>query len=143
MIQEENQRIFEEKKIKQEKLFEEARQRVQNSQDAQREESEAEQQNLKIIFDEITRLASKYAREYCQKDSNAEFEQTLLVYQTLILPEKCLQSYFASMTKTELKREFRRCTILLHPDKNSHPKAKQAFQKAYGLMSMILESTNP
>ena len=39
------------------------------------------------------------------------------------------------MAKEELKKEFRRYTILLHPDKNSHPKAKAAFQKVYCLFA--------
>ncbi len=48
---------------------------------------------MKIILEEITRIASKYAREYCQKDESSDYEQTLLLYQTLILPDKCLSTY--------------------------------------------------
>ena len=51
-------------------------------------------------MEEITRIASKYAREYCQKDSVAEFGQILLLYQTLILPEKSLATYLYDLLLT-------------------------------------------
>lgn len=44
-------------------------------------------------MEEITRISSKYAREYCQKNETADFDQTLLLYQTLILPDKCLSTH--------------------------------------------------
>jgi len=142
MLEEENSKINEERKQKQARLLEEARKRIQNNDESKKQENKAELDNFSIVLEEITRIASKYAREYCQKDESAEFEQILLLYQTLILPEKCLITYFNSLTKEELRREFRRYTILLHPDKNSHPKAKQAFQKAYDLISSRVDPIN-
>lgn len=142
MLQAEDERITADRKLRQEKLFEDARKRVQKNEDFRKQENTAELDNLKIVLEEITRIASKYAREYCQKDETADFDQTLLLYQTLILPDKCMTSYFNSLSKPELRKEFRRYTILLHPDKNSHPKAKQAFQKAYGLLGKYLDPSN-
>lgn len=142
MIEEENHRIFEERKLKQERLLSEAREKVKMDQETHKQDQKNELDNVKIIIDEITRIASKYAREFCQKEATADFEQTLLLYQTLILPEKVLSVHFTSMSKTDLRKEFRRYTILLHPDKNSHPKAKQAFQKAFSLLSKQVDSLN-
>lgn len=142
MLQAEDERITADRKMKQEKLFEDARKRILQSEDFKKQENKAELDNLKIILEEITRIASKYAREYCQKEETADFDQVLLLYQTLILPDKCLSTYFNSLSKAELRKEFRRYTILLHPDKNSHPKAKQAFQKAYGLLGQYLDPNN-
>lgn len=142
MLQAEDERIAAERKMRQEKLFDDVRKRVQQNEETKKQEMKSELDNLKIVFDEITRLASKYAREYCQKDESAEFEQTLLLYQTLILPDKCLSTYFTSLSKSDLRKEFRRYTILLHPDKNNHPKAKQAFQKAYGLLNKLMDTAN-
>jgi len=142
MLQAEDERIAAERKMRQEKLFEDVRKRAQLNEETKKQESKSELESLKIVFEEITRLASKYAREYCQKDESAEYEQTLLLYQTLILPEKCLSTYFTSLSKVEARKEFRRYTILLHPDKNSHPKAKQAFQKAYAHLNKILGTSN-
>jgi hypothetical protein len=142
MLQAEDERISAERKMRQEKLFEDARKRVLQSEESKKHENRAELDNLKIVLEEITRIASKYAREYCQKDESADFDQTLLLYQTLILPDKCMTTYFDSLNKSELRKEFRRYTILLHPDKNSHPKAKQAFQKAYGLLGKYLDPSN-
>lgn len=141
MIEEENSRIFEERKLKQEKLLSEAREQVKMNQETHKQDMKSELENLNIIIEEITRIASKYAREYCQKEVTADFDQTLLLYQTLILPEKVLSSFFDTLSKADLKREFRRYTIQLHPDKNCHPKAKQAFQKAYSLLSKQAESS--
>jgi len=142
MLQAEDERIAAERKMRQEKLFEDARKRVQQNEEFKKQENKAELDNLKIVLEEITRIASKYAREYCQKEESADFDQTLLLYQTLILPDKCMTTYFDSLSKSELRKEFRRYTILLHPDKNSHPKAKQAFQKAYGLLGKYLDPSN-
>lgn len=46
-----------------------------------------------MLKEEITRLASKYAREYCQADASADFEQVLLLYQVLILPDRSLEVF--------------------------------------------------
>lgn len=50
-------------------------------------------QNYMMLKEEITRLASKYAREYCHSDASADFEQVLLLYQVLILPDRSLEVY--------------------------------------------------
>lgn len=139
LLEEETIRIEAERKQKQNQLLEEARLNYLASLRMEKEEQKAEQDTFKIVYDEMTRLASKFAREYCQKDSEADFNQILMLYQTLIMPEKTLDTYFKRMPTEELKKEFRRYTILLHPDKNSHPKAKQAFQKAYGIIRPLLD----
>lgn len=139
ILEEETMRIEAEKKQRQNQLLEEARLNYLASLRMQKEEQKAEQDTFKIVFDEMTRLASKFAREYCQKDSEADYEQILVLYQTLIMPEKTLDTYFKTMSHDDLKKEFRRYTIMLHPDKNSHPKAKQAFQKAYALIRSLLD----
>jgi len=142
MIQAEDERIQAERKIKQEKLFEDVRKRVQQNDECKKKEMNVELENFNIILEEITRMASKYAREFCQKNETAEYDQILLLYQTLILPDKCLATYLNSLSKAQLRQEFRRYTILLHPDKNNHPKAKQAFQKAYSLFTKQMEPSN-
>lgn len=134
-LEQETAKADEERKQRQNKLLEESRQRLLANEKLQREAQGQELDNFKLILEEITRIASKYAREYCQKDPSSDFGQILLLYQTLILPEKSLATHLRSLPKEELKKEFRRYTILLHPDKNSHPKAKQAFQKAYALFT--------
>jgi len=62
------------------------------------------------------------------------------LYKILILPEKSIKTYFDCLDEKTLKKEFRKYTILLHPDKNNHPKAKTAFQKIYGVFEKALKS---
>jgi hypothetical protein len=55
-------------------------------------------------------------------------DKVLLTYKFLETPEDLLiSSMMARPTAEELKRHFRSISLLLHPDKNDHPQAKEAF----------------
>lgn len=89
---------------------------------------------FRILEKEVGKVALTYAEEYCLKNSDADLEQVLELYKGLIIPTQSWKAYFEVLTIVELKKEYRRYTILLHPDKNNHPKAKECFQKIYSLM---------
>lgn len=58
-------------------------------------------------------------------------DKVLLTYKFLVMPQDLLVScMMARPTAEELKRHFRSISLLLHPDKNDHPQAKEAFQTA-------------
>lgn len=92
---------------------------------------------------ELEAIARKHAAEYFRLKNNQsqqamimpiesiELEKIVETYRLLIVPDKTLLSFLQSLGKEEARKEFRRVAMLVHPDKNSHPNAKIAFQKLY------------
>jgi len=83
---------------------------------------------------EVEKLAKEEATKFMSQEDasrNVTFQQTLQVYKVLIMPEDVLQKYMMSLNSETLKSEFRRMAKLLHPDKNKHPRAGNAFQKVH------------
>ena len=103
---------------------------------------------------EIETLAKKYTVEFMsQKDftGNVTYQQSLQVYKIIIMPDEILQSYmyFISLNQNSyptrfnlnsdtLRSEFRRMAKIIHPDKNKHPQAANAFKKVYGVYEAAL-----
>ena len=73
-------------------------------------------------------LSLKYIRE---NDSNLRInmEDIYLMYKILITPKESLISKLRIIPKLELCSFYRKCASKLHPDKNRHPRASEAFQK--------------
>ena len=98
-------------------------------------------------FPEIETLAEKYTVEFMsQKDftGNVTYQQSLQVCRIITMPDEILQSYmyFISLNQNSypirfnlnsdtLRSEFRRMGKIIHPDKNKHPQAANAFKKVY------------
>ena len=55
-------------------------------------------------------------------------EQSYVVYTYLNYPAEMLQTKMSSMQPQELTQFYRKLAIQLHPDKNMHPQATDAFQ---------------
>jgi len=90
---------------------------------------------------EIESLAKKYTLEFMsQKTFNGEisFQQILQVYKIVIMPEEILQTYMFNLNADTLRSEFRRMAKIIHPDKNKHPQAGNAFQKIYKVYEIAL-----
>jgi hypothetical protein len=99
--------------------------------------------NLISIIQELEAIAQKHTEEYFRLKSKqieqeqatsadaTEYEKILETYKLLIMPDKTLLEILSSLGREEAKKEFRRVAMLVHPDKNSHPNAKIAFQKIY------------
>jgi DnaJ family protein B protein 12 len=47
--------------------------------------------------------------------------------------------YFENLELRQLKRIYKQYAIKIHPDKNSHPKAAQAFRKINKFYNIALE----
>lgn len=78
----------------------------------------------------------------CCQSSASQLDSVVETYRMLIIPDKTLTMYFRSFGKEELKREFKRLVLLIHPDKNSHPSAKLAFQKMYNNFMAVSQLNN-
>lgn len=90
---------------------------------------------------EIEKLAQKYSLEFMSRKEFAgelSYQQILQVYKILIMPEDILQNYMFSLSADMLKSEFRRIAKIIHPDKNKHPQAGNAFQKVYKVYEVAL-----
>lgn len=121
--------------------------------------------NFEAIVKELGDLARKQAQEYFRvrdagsaagrgadsgtsndapscDSTDPQTEGVVETYRMLIFPEKTLLAYFRSMPVDDLKREFRRLAMLIHPDKNGHPSAKQAFQKLYNNFIAVSQPNN-
>jgi hypothetical protein len=90
---------------------------------------------------EIESLAKKYTLEFMsQKTFTGEinYQQILQVYKIVIMPEEILQTYMFNLNADTLRSEFRRMAKIIHPDKNKHPQAGNAFQKIYKVYEVAL-----
>lgn len=58
-----------------------------------------------------------------------KFDQVFLTYKFLLTPSELLVGGMECKAPEDIKRYFRNIAKLLHPDKNGHPSAKDAFQK--------------
>lgn len=102
-------------------------------------------ENILAFFQKIDLEVEKLAKEEANKfmankemSQNVTFQQTLQVYKVLIMPEDALQKYMMSLNNEVLKSEFRRMAKLLHPDKNKHPRAGNAFQKVHKVYEAVV-----
>lgn len=140
ILNEEERLLHEKRKDRQKKLLNEARINMINNQMKQQGLKKEYLKTFRILEEEITTIASKYAREYVKTDEYADFGRVLELYRVLILPEKIFQQYFEALDIETAKKEFKKYTISLHPDKNSHPKSTAAFQKIYGVFQNFLNN---
>jgi len=90
---------------------------------------------------ETENLAKKYTIHFMsQKEFTGEinYQQILQVYKIMIMPEEILQTYMFNLNADTLRSEFRRMAKIIHPDKNKHPQAGNAFQKIYKVYEIAL-----
>lgn len=140
----------------QKKLFEEARKKAAAESQGQQQNFRPQQgtnngtenkrgvnamEYLQKIDYEIEMLAKKYTISFMsQKEFTGQcnYQQILQVYKILIMPEEVFQSYMFTLNADTLRSEFRRIAKIIHPDKNKHPQAGNAFQKIYKVYEIAL-----
>jgi len=118
---------------KQQKLFEESRRHFQNNNI---------QSNLTLedIFNQVDLKAQYETQIYMNNNETNQSETSVYqIYKIIYMPSKILQASFQSLGEG-LNSCFRKMAILIHPDKNSHPLANQAFQKLSQVFSECQES---
>jgi DnaJ-class molecular chaperone len=47
----------------------------------------------------------------------------------LLIPDDILKLYLCALSSSQLKNEYKKIALSIHPDKNSHQKASSAFSK--------------
>lgn len=94
---------------------------------------------FKTMLAEVEAIAVRHTRKYFtttrqQPDisqDDFEFIKVREMYKIIIVPDKSLRHYFGCLSAEESKKAFRGYALHIHPDKNSHPSAKIAFQKLF------------
>ena len=64
-----------------------------------------------------------------ERMQHLNFDQVFLIYKFMETPLPILIEGMSSKPLDKMKKYFKSIAIQLHPDKNCHPKAKEAFQK--------------
>ena len=84
--------------------------------------------------------ACQQARQFLNNnpDSNCSFSQASYVYKVLDFPKKSLYGHFKRMPADKAKKEYRKVVRYVHPDKNSHPFSKEAFQRVQSAFECAL-----
>lgn len=87
------------------------------------------------------------SRMECEEGEEWEREQleegrVVETFRVLIFPDQTFKDYLRSLGIDDLRKEFRRLAILIHPDKNQHPQAKVAFQKLYNSFVEVSQGSN-
>jgi hypothetical protein len=78
----------------------------------------------------VNAKAAQYAAAFMKdkiKFENLSMEQAYLVYKFVFISEELIVKGLMGMCPGSLQPWFRWAAKLLHPDKNSHPQAKEAF----------------
>lgn len=98
---------------------------------------------LAVIEQEINKNAINQMKAYlrtCPTDCALQREQVYIVYKFLNTPLEVLVSGMNQMQPTQLTQFYRKLAKQLHPDKNYHPQAKDAFQRVQSAMEQARAS---
>lgn len=94
--------------------------------------------NFNTMLQEVEAIAARHARKYFDStqtqtitQDDFEFIKIREMFKIIIVPDKSLRNYFGCLPSEEAKKSFRTYALHIHPDKNSHPNAKIAFQKLF------------
>merc|ERR1712226_1647584 len=64
---------------------------------------------------------------YVKKLGNLQFDHIYLVHKFLETPLNVIASGLANKSEEDVRNYYKQVAKLLHPDKNVHPKSKEAF----------------
>ncbi|OMJ92361.1 hypothetical protein SteCoe_4914 [Stentor coeruleus] len=116
----------------QERLFAEARQMMKAENDLQNAESEHE---VELMAEEMAR---RYIESALIKDVVAS-EQVICVYKVICASENFIKAkYFNTKTRDQATASYRKLARSLHPDKNKHPFAAEAFLKVSSIYAATM-----
>jgi DnaJ-class molecular chaperone len=81
-------------------------------------------------------MAQKYAEASCGKTT---YLQALKVYQILTLPTEAILLDIVANSDMSATA-YRKLALTVHPDKNAHPQANQAFQKLTAIWERLSDT---
>jgi len=91
----------------------------------------SEEEYMNRVEQEINDAAKQRAVDFIQSHPqfSGSFDQVFLVYKFCSTPQDHLNRGLMLKPRDLAKKYFKQVVVLLHPDKNHHPLAKEAFQK--------------
>jgi len=131
----------EEEEEYQKRLFEEARKKVMENILNQGMSEEDILSYFQKVDAEIEGLAKEATAKFMSEQEtcqNISYQQALQVAKIMLMPEHILQNYMSSLSPEILKSEYRRLAKIIHPDKNRHPDAGDAFKKIHKVYEVVV-----
>lgn len=91
--------------------------------------------SFNTIIKNVDAIAFKVTHKYLisqnikSNPKDFEFIRIKETYKLIIIPEIMLIKYFNCLSDIDANKTFKQYAIYVHPEQNSHPNAKIAFQK--------------
>lgn len=91
----------------------------------------------------INQKAAQETKDFIAKNpaEKVNKERIYLVYKFLHTPMEALTDGFRMKSQPELNKFYKKLAMQLHPDKNLHPKANEAFQKVSSAVNSLKNKT--
>lgn len=89
------------------------------------------QSSADLISENLTidSSAQRLAEGFLEDNKDCTMEQAIYVYKILICPEDFIKGFYFGGSSSDIKKSYRELAKILHPDKNLHPRSKEAFLK--------------
>lgn len=130
------------KQIEQQRLFQESLKHIQEKEEKQRKAFSSSEQAL--YFENTMKQVCSYAKKKMEREtSNSDYKgqastiEIYNVYKVLYMPDEILIKTFLMIERSQLNSYFRKLALLLHPDKNKHKNANDAFLKLQAVKSYV------
>ena len=91
---------------------------------------------------ELTRVYMQSLPHLSDSEHNRTQEKSYLVFKFCNTPKEVLESGMMKMQPNQLTQFYRKLAKQLHPDKNDHPQAKEAFQRVQSAMESAKKSVH-
>ncbi len=125
----------------QEEVFAKAKAAMQEELKDQEEPETRRHEECVVEEKEVNLKAKAEAESFMNKEKckyeNLSMEQAYLVYKFVFISEELMVKGLMGMPKDILSQAYRSIAKQLHPDKNSHPQAKEAFQRVQSAMETV------
>lgn len=127
---------------KQQRLFEEAKIQRENQNDVDIKKKVIS--TFKQIERDADLIATKMTDMFLIANGNNNESENLkdkykIIYKIMVIPNEIFENYLIALGEEKMKEEFKIYAKSIHPDKNQHPEAKNAFQKVYQTYELILK----
>jgi hypothetical protein len=130
------------KQREQQRLFQESLKHMQEKEQKQNMSFSSTEESH--YFENTMKQVCNYAKTKMEREtSHSDYKgkastiEIYNVYKVLYMPEDILIKTFLMIERSQLNSYFRKLALLLHPDKNNHAKANDAFLKLQAIKNYV------